>query len=84
MTNLVNRFFFRIIFVDAGSDGYGWGIGEWGIEQVPGFFVGFEAHLLGFAVGVEAEHGLGGADFDGDDVPDVEGDDPSAALRAGC
>jgi len=42
---------------------------------VPGFAVGFEAHFFGLAVGVEAEHGLGGADFDGDDVPDVEGDD---------
>jgi hypothetical protein len=26
-------------------------------------------------VGVEAEHGLGRADFNGDDVPDVEADD---------
>jgi len=50
---------------------------------VPGFAVFFEAHLSGLAVGVEAEHGLGSADFDGDDVPDVEGDDPSAPLRTG-
>jgi len=42
---------------------------------VPGFAVFFQAHAFGLAVGVEAEHGLGGADFDGDDVPDVEGDD---------
>jgi len=42
---------------------------------VPGFAVFFEAHALSFAVGVEAEHGLGCADFDGDDVPDVEGDE---------
>jgi len=26
------------------------------------------------AVGIETEHGVGGADFYGDDVPDVEGD----------
>jgi hypothetical protein len=42
---------------------------------VPGFAVFFEAHFLGVAVRVEVEHGLGSADFDGDDVPDVEGDD---------
>ena len=42
---------------------------------MPGFAVLFEAHLFGFAVGVEAEHGLGSADFDGDAVPDVERDD---------
>jgi len=44
--------------------------GEWGIEEVPGF-----------AVGIEAEHGCGRADFYGDDVPDVEFDYPSASLR---
>ena len=42
---------------------------------MPGFAVFFQAHSSGFAVGVEAEHGRGGADFYGDDVPDVEGDD---------
>ena len=42
---------------------------------MPGFAVDFQAHFLGLAVGVEAEHGLGRADFDGDDVPEVEGDD---------
>lgn len=41
---------------------------------MPGFAVFFQAHLSGFAVGVEAEHGLGGADFYGDYVPDVERD----------
>ena len=41
---------------------------------MPGFAVFFEAHLFGFAVGVEAEHGLGGADFYGDYVPDVQRD----------
>jgi hypothetical protein len=41
---------------------------------VPGFAVFFEAHFFGLAVRVEAEHGLGSADFDGDDVPDVERD----------
>ena len=46
-----------------------------GSELVPGFAVFFQAHFFGFAVGVEAEHGLGSADFYGDDVPDVEGDD---------
>jgi hypothetical protein len=51
------------------------GIGDGGIEEVPGFFVTFEAHFFGLAVGVEAEHGLGGADFYGDDVPEAEGDD---------
>ena len=42
---------------------------------MPGFAVFFQAHLFGLAVRVEAEHGLGSADFDGDDVPDVERDD---------
>ena len=65
---------FWIIGVDAGLDGDGWGIWEWGIEQVPGFAVFFEAHLSGLAVRVEAEHGLRSADFYRDDVPDVEGD----------
>src|SRR6267154_2048146 len=60
---------FGIIGVNAGVDG------EWGIEEVPSFAVFFQAHLFCDAVGVEAEHGLGGADFDGNDVPDVEGDD---------
>jgi hypothetical protein len=46
-----------------------------GLEVVPGFAVGFQAHAFGLAVGIEAEHGGGGADFYGDDVPDVEGDD---------
>ena len=41
---------------------------------MPGFAVFFQAHLFGFAVGVEAEHGLRGADFYRDDVPDVERD----------
>ena len=41
---------------------------------MPGFAVGFEAHLSGLAVGIEAEHGCGRADFYGDDVPDVEFD----------
>ena len=45
-----------------------------GLEQVPGFTVGFEAiGGSGLAVRIEAEHGRGRADFDGDDVPDVEG-----------
>jgi hypothetical protein len=56
---------FGIIGIDAGVDG------EWGIEEVPGFAVFFQAHAFGLAVGIEAEHGLGRADFDGDDVPDV-------------
>jgi hypothetical protein len=46
-----------------------------GFEEAPGFAVGFEAHLFGLAVGIETEHGLGSADFDGHDVPDVERDD---------
>ena len=41
---------------------------------MPGFAVFFEAHLFGFAVGVEVEQGSGSADFYRDDVPDVEGD----------
>jgi hypothetical protein len=41
---------------------------------VPGFAVFFEAHLFGFAVGVEAEHGLRGADFYRDYVPDIQRD----------
>ena len=60
---------FWIIFVDAGVDG------ERRVEEVPGFAIFFQAHLFRFAVGIEAEHGLGRADFDRDDVPDVEGDD---------
>jgi len=52
-------------------------------RKVPGFAVFFQAHFFGLAMRVEAEHGLGRADFDGDDVPDVEGDDPSAPLRTG-
>ncbi len=63
-------------FVSVGVD---FDLGFWRIlfefEEVPGFAVGFEAHLFGGAVGIEAEHGGGSADFDGDDVPDVEGDD---------
>jgi hypothetical protein len=66
---------FGIILVDAGVNG------EWGIEEVPGFTVLFEAHAFGLAVGIEAEHGCGRADFYGDDVPDVEFDHPSASLR---
>ena len=42
---------------------------------MPGFAVFFQAHASGLAVGVEAEHRGGRADFDGDDVPDVERDD---------
>ena len=49
--------------------------GVGGVEVVPGFAVFFQAHLFGFAVGIEAEHGRGSADVDGNDVPDVEGDD---------
>ena len=41
---------------------------------MPGFAVFFEAHLFGFAVGVEAEHGLRGADFYRDYVPDIQRD----------
>jgi hypothetical protein len=41
---------------------------------VPGFAVFFQAHLFGFAVGVEAEHGLRGADFYRDYVPDIQRD----------
>lgn len=42
---------------------------------MPGFAVLLQAHLFGLAVRVEAEHGGWGADFDWDDVPDVERDD---------
>jgi hypothetical protein len=41
---------------------------------VPGFAVLFEAHQLGCAVGIEAEHGLRSADFYRDYVPDVQRD----------
>ena len=41
---------------------------------MPGFAVFFEAHLFGLAVRVEAEHGLRGADFHRDYVPDIERD----------
>ncbi len=50
---------------------------------MPGFAVFFQAHFFGLAVRVEAEHGLGSADFDGDDVPDVERDDPSTSQALG-
>ena len=42
---------------------------------MPGFFVFFETHAFGLAVGIEAEHGGGHAGFDGEDVPRVERDD---------
>jgi hypothetical protein len=61
---------FWIIRVDAGVDG-DWGIWEWGIQQVPSLSLFFEALAFGLAVGVEAEHGLRGADFYRDYVPDV-------------
>jgi hypothetical protein len=61
---------FRVTLVDAGLDGY-WRIWEWGIQQVPGFAVFFEAHPFRFAVGIEAEHGRRSADFYRDYVPDV-------------
>jgi|SRR5579862_105636 len=60
---------FGIVLVGAGVDGEG------RVELVPGFAVDFESHLFGLAVGIEAEHGLGSADFYRDDVPDVERDD---------
>ena len=41
---------------------------------MPGFAIFFQAHRSGCAVGVEAEHGLGGADFYRNDVPDVQRD----------
>jgi len=43
-------------------------------DQVPGFAVGFEAHDFGLTVWVEAQHGLGRADFDWNDVPEIERD----------
>jgi hypothetical protein len=46
-----------------------------GLHQFPGFAVFFQAHLFGFAVGIEAEHGRGHAGLDGENVPDVERDD---------
>jgi hypothetical protein len=44
-------------------------------HQGPGFTIFFQAHLLGFAMRVEAEHGGEHAGFDGEDVPEVERDD---------
>ncbi len=44
-------------------------------HQMPGVAVLFEAHLLGLAVRIEAEHGRENASLDGEDVPDVERDD---------
>ena len=64
--------FLWVILVDAGVDGQG------RVELVPGFAIFFQAHDSRVAVGIEAEHGLGSADFDGDDVPDVERDDVAA------
>ncbi len=43
-----------IIFVDAGVEFHLAALRE---NQVPGFAVGFQAHDLGLAVGIEAEHG---------------------------
>lgn len=70
----------RVVGVGAGVDAdgaVGWRRGRVGgrVEQVPGFAVLFEAHLFGFAVRVEAEHRRGGADFDGNDIPEIERDD---------
>ena len=42
------------------------------LHQVPGFAVFFEAHLLGVAMGVEAQHGSGHADANGENVPDIK------------
>ena|SRR5579863_298413 len=65
-------------FVGYGLDGDGAvGAGGLGLELGPEFAVFFQAHFFGLAVGIEAEHGLGSADCDGKDVPDVEGDDVS-------
>src|SRR5438552_11460634 len=44
-------------------------------HQLPSLFVFFQAHALGFAVGIEAEHGRGHAGLDGEHVPEVERDD---------
>jgi len=41
---------------------------------VPGFAVLFQAHFFGLAVGVETQHRLRGADFYGEDVPDIQRD----------
>src|SRR5258708_9079011 len=65
--------FLWIIRVCAGVDGDG-RIWNGRVQEFPGFFVFLQAHLSRLAVGVEAEHGLGGADFYRDDVPEVEGD----------
>ncbi len=57
------------------ASGFGWG--WFGIgQQAPGFAVFFVASY-GFAVwsGIEREAGARSEGFDGDDVPDAEGDD---------
>jgi hypothetical protein len=42
---------------------------------VPGFAVFFQAQLFGGAVRIKTQHGGGLAGADGEDVPEVEGDD---------
>ncbi len=41
---------------------------------MPGFAVGFETHLFGFAVRIKTKHGRGSADFNGNDIPEIERD----------
>ena len=45
------------------------------VEEVPGFAVRFPAGAFAVVAGVEAQALVGGEGFDGQDVPDVEGDD---------
>ena len=50
--------------------------GFWvGFEEVPGFAVFFPAGALAGDVGIEAQAGGSLEHFDGEDVPDVEGED---------
>ena len=46
-----------------------------GHEEVPGFAVVFPAGALAWDVGVEAQAGRARDGFDGQDVPDVDGED---------
>ena len=49
-----------------------------GLEEVPGFAVGFPAGSLAVVAGVETQALVGGEGFYGQDVPNVEGDEWAA------
>jgi hypothetical protein len=64
---------YSMSFVGAGVEVH-YVIGFAGQDQAPGFAVGFEAHASGLTMRIETQHGGWSADFDGDDVPEIERD----------